>query len=60
MRFSDEYLTIDWIHAQQLFGIGKYSDDSYEIFSQGKWSTTKPSDYKLRSYCDWLAKCYYN
>ena len=35
-RMSKEYLTWDGNDAKELFGIGKYGSDSYEIFYKNK------------------------
>ena len=35
-RMSEEYLTWDGEDATELFGIGKYGSDSYEIFYKNK------------------------
>merc|ERR1712055_1134412 len=37
-RLSKEYLTNDnWKKASEFYGIGKYGNDSYEIFCLGLW-----------------------
>ena len=28
-RFSEDFLTKDWIYPKELYGIGKYGNDSY-------------------------------
>ncbi|KAG7155269.1 methyl-CpG-binding domain protein 4-like 2 [Homarus americanus] len=37
IRFSEEYLTKDWIYPKELHGIGKYGNDSYRIFCVNEW-----------------------
>ena len=31
-RFSEDFLTKDWIYPKELYGIGKYGNDSYRCF----------------------------
>ena len=33
----DEYLTKNWQYPIELYGIGKYGNDSYRIFCTGEW-----------------------
>ena len=33
----EEYLTKDWEYPNELFGIGKYGNDSYRIFCVNEW-----------------------
>ena len=28
-RFSEDFMTKDWIYPKELYGIGKYGNDSY-------------------------------
>ncbi|KAF5893210.1 methyl-CpG-binding domain protein 4, partial [Clarias magur] len=37
VRFSDEFLTKSWRYPDELYGIGKYGNDSYRIFCLGEW-----------------------
>jgi len=34
---SDEYLTKSWTYPDELYGIGKYGNDSYRIFCVNEW-----------------------
>lgn len=34
---TDEFLTKDWTYPEELFGIGKYGNDSYRIFCVNEW-----------------------
>ncbi|PIK43963.1 putative methyl-CpG-binding domain protein 4 [Apostichopus japonicus] len=54
IRFSDEFLTKDWTYPEELFGIGKYGNDSYRIFCVNEWRQVKPTDHMLNKYHDWL------
>lgn len=58
VRFTDEYLSKDWKQPIELFGIGKYGNDSYRIFCQGEWTKVKPRDHMLNKYHDWLKQKY--
>ncbi|KAI4894071.1 hypothetical protein NFI96_009900 [Prochilodus magdalenae] len=54
IRFSDEYLTKSWRYPVELYGIGKYGNDSYRIFCIGEWREVTPNDHKLNDYHTWL------
>ncbi|KAK7072346.1 hypothetical protein SK128_016378 [Halocaridina rubra] len=54
IRFSDEYLTKDWMYPKELHGIGKYGNDSYRIFCINEWRKVRPTDHMLNFYIDWL------
>jgi methyl-CpG-binding domain protein 4 len=51
-RFSKEWLTQDWQKPSQLHGIGKYGQDSWEIFQEGNLSV-EPTDGVLAKYLAW-------
>ncbi|KAF3860641.1 hypothetical protein F7725_000896 [Dissostichus mawsoni] len=42
VRFSDEYLTKQWRYPIELYGIGKYGNDSYRIFCVDEWRVSIP------------------
>lgn len=46
---SKDYLTWDGQDATQLYGIGKYGSDSYEIFFKKNYSV-EPTDKELKRY----------
>lgn len=48
-RFSLEYIEKRFINASELYGIGKYADDSYEIFIKGNLNVN-PTDKILIRY----------
>ena len=54
VRFSREYLEKSWRYPIELYGIGKYGNDSYRVFCVNEWRFVKPSDHKLNLYCDWM------
>ena len=56
IRFSEEFLTKDWTYPKELYGIGKYGDDSYRIFCLGDWKNVTPNDHKLNFYHKWLCE----
>jgi methyl-CpG-binding domain protein 4 len=49
MRFSREYIEKKFTRACELHGIGKYADDSYEIFIKGNLNV-QPTDKILIKY----------
>ncbi|KAI0240494.1 Methyl-CpG-binding domain protein 4 [Lamellibrachia satsuma] len=54
VRFSVEYLNKEWQYPIELFGIGKYGNDSYRIFCVNEWKQVQPKDHKLNDYHKWL------
>jgi len=54
-RFSEEYLLGGWNTAKDLYGCGKYADDSWQIFCQGVWRSVDPDDHALNMYHDFLS-----
>ncbi|KAL4226094.1 Methyl-CpG-binding domain protein 4 [Mactra antiquata] len=54
IRFSNEYLTKSWKYPIELYGIGKYGNDSYRIFCLNEWKQVRPDDHKLNLYHSWL------
>ncbi|XP_043234234.1 uncharacterized protein LOC122387806 isoform X2 [Amphibalanus amphitrite] len=54
VRFSDEFVTKTWHYPNELYGIGKYGNDSYRIFCLGEWKQVRPHDHKLNLYHNWL------
>eukprot|EP00731_Ephydatia_muelleri_P000213 Em0001g213a len=53
-RMSEEYLTKPWVYPDELYGIGKYGNDSYRIFCTEEWKEVRPSDHMLNKYYTWL------
>ena len=48
-RFSREYIVKTFTSASELYGIGKYANDSYEIFIKGNLNVD-PTDKILRRF----------
>lgn len=48
-RFSSDWINLDWKNPIELFGIGKYASDSYEIFIK-KNLNVEPTDKVLLKY----------
>ena len=36
-RYTEQYLGMDWQYPIELYGIGKYGNDSYRIFCTPEW-----------------------
>ena len=53
-RFSEEFVTKSWKDARELYGIGKYADDTYRIFIRGEWTNIQPDDHALVDYWNYL------
>ena len=51
---TGEYLSKDWTYPKELYGIGKYGNDSYRIFCINEWRHVKPRDKMLNKYHAWL------
>ena len=51
-RFSSDWLTLDWKEPSELYGIGKYAQDSWDIFYKGDL-TVEPTDGVLGKYLTW-------
>lgn len=51
-RFSTDWLSKDWKEPIELYGIGKYGQDSWEIFQKDNLNV-KPTDGVLNIYLEW-------
>ena len=51
---TDEFVSKSWRYPNELYGIGKYGNDSYRIFCLGEWRQVRPHDHKLNLYHNWL------
>jgi methyl-CpG-binding domain protein 4 len=49
LKFSNEYINKDYKHVSELYGIGKYASDSYEIFINDN-RNVNPTDKILNAY----------
>ncbi|VVC37324.1 DNA glycosylase [Cinara cedri] len=52
--FTAEFLSKNWKYPIELYGIGKYGNDSYRLFCVNEWKTVQPDDIMLSKYKDWL------
>lgn len=50
-KMSIDYLTWDGVDATDLYGIGKYGSDSYEIFFKNNYAV-EPTDKELKRYLE--------
>lgn len=50
-KMSLDYLCWDGVDAAELYGIGKYGSDSYEIFFKQNY-TVEPTDKELKRYLE--------
>lgn len=55
IRFSKEFIQGDWEEPIELYGIGKYGQDSWEIFKKNNLDV-EPNDGVLNIYLDWRKK----
>jgi methyl-CpG-binding domain protein 4 len=51
MRMTEDFCRWDCDDATELYGIGKYGSDSYEIFFKNNY-TVEPTDKELRRYLE--------
>lgn len=51
-QFSSDWMTLDWKEPNELYGIGKYGQDSWEIFQKGNLNVS-PTDGVLNTYLEW-------
>lgn len=52
VRFSKDWVTQKWLEPNELYGIGKYGQDSWEVFQKGDL-TVEPTDGVLSKYLQW-------
>lgn len=52
IRFSSDWINLEWSEPNELYGIGKYAQDSWEIFQKGNLSV-EPTDGVLDKYLAW-------
>ena len=50
---SKEFIKGDWTEPEELFGIGRYGQDSWDIFVKGNIHIKNPSDHVLKKYISW-------
>jgi len=54
IKFSQDYITKDWKEPNELYGVGQYAQDSYDIFVRDKM--IRPADKELKKYMQWKRK----
>ena len=52
IRFSTEWIERDWTHPRELYGIGQYAADSWDIFYNNRLDI-EPNDGVLVKYVLW-------
>lgn len=52
IRFSHEFIHKNWNEPKELYGIGQYGQDSFDIFVRNK-IIQNPSDHVLKKYILW-------
>ncbi len=52
IQFSNDWITREWREPIELYGIGKYGQDSWEIFQKGNLDV-EPTDGVLKKYLAW-------
>lgn len=55
IKMSVDFMEKDWKEPTELYGLGKYAQDSYDIFIRGK-NIRNPADKFLKKYMDWADK----
>ena len=53
IRMSQDFISLNWKEPKELFGIGQYGQDSYDIFVRGNINIKNPSDHVLKKYLQW-------
>jgi len=55
IQFSKDWVTREWLEPNELYGIGKYGQDSWEIFQKGNLNVL-PTDGVLAQYLAWACE----
>lgn len=53
IRMSEDYIKKDWKEPKELFGLGQYAQDSYDIFIRKRLNVVDPADKFLSKYMEW-------
>ncbi|XP_050054822.1 methyl-CpG-binding domain protein 4-like [Aphis gossypii] len=53
-QFTADFLSKKWKYPIELYGIGKYGNDSYRLFCVNEWRIVQPDDILLSKYKNWL------
>ncbi len=57
-RMSHQFLN-GFDNAIDLYGCGKYADDTYRIFVKGEWKEVEPNDHALNDYHGYLSEVHF-
>ena len=55
IKFSREWTEKDWKTPRELYGIGQYAHDSWNIFVEHKF-IKNPTDHILKAYSMWISE----
>lgn len=55
VRMSHEFLK-GWKSPKDLYGLGQYANDSYEIFMRKNYNIKHPADKFLNKYIEWVKR----
>lgn len=53
IKMSKDYINKDWKEPNELYGLGQYAQDSYDIFIRKRLDVENPSDKFLSVYMRW-------
>jgi len=56
-KMSQQFMS-GFDNAIELYGCGKYADDTYRIFMKGEWRDVEPNDHALNDYHGYLREVY--
>ena len=56
-KMSQQFLT-GFSNAIELYGCGKYANDTHRIFIKGEWAEVQPQDHALKDYHNFLVQLY--
>ena len=57
-QMSQQFLA-GFDNAIELYGCGKYADDTYRIFMKGEWDQVEPNDHALNDYQGYLREVHF-
>ena len=58
MKMSQQFLE-GFENAIDLYGCGKYANDTYRIFMRGEWRDVEPNDHALNDYHGYLREVHF-
>jgi methyl-CpG-binding domain protein 4 len=56
IKMSQGFIKDNWVEPKELYGIGQYGQDSWDIFVKGNIDIKNPSDHVLKKYINWAKK----